>query len=86
MSKSCNTFLSRLGYKNILTGHGWRRVVVTAGQEIGGFNREIIERQIGQRGHKQGAIGVYDRTQFLDQRREFMNWWTKEYANQGMEI
>ena len=84
--ETINTFLSRLGYKNILTGHGWRRVVVTAGQEIGGFNREIIERQIGQRGHKQGAIGVYDRTQFLDQRREFMNWWTKELVNQGMEI
>ena len=75
--ETINTFLSRLGYKNILTGHGWRRVVVTAGQEIGGFNREIIERQIGQRGHKQGAIGVYDRTQFLDQRRKFMNCWTK---------
>ena len=79
-------FLSRLGYKDKLTDHGWRRVVVTGGQEIGGFDRDIIQRQIGERGHKQGAIGVYDRTQFLDQRRELMNWWTKELVTQGMEI
>ena len=84
--ETINTYLSRLGYKDKLTGHGWRRVVVTAGQEIGKFDRDWIQRQIGQREHKQGAIGVYDKTQFLDERREFMNWWSKELVTQGMVI
>ena len=59
---------------------------MTSGTEIGGFNRDIIQRQIGQTEHRQGAIGCYDKSQFLDKRREFMNWWSKELVKQGLNI
>ena len=84
--ETINRFLHRNGYKDRLTAQGWRRVVVTSGTEIGGFNRDIIQRQIGQTEHRQGAIGCYDKSQFLDKRREFMNWWSKELVNQGLKI
>ena len=84
--ETINTYLRRLGWGGRLTAHGWRDVPVTAGQEIGGFPREIIRRQIGHTDHKKGAIGSYDNTQFLEKRRKFMNWWTKELVNQGMVI
>ena len=59
---------------------------MTAGQEVGEFQKEIIFRQIGHTEHKQGTAGAYDNTQLLDKRRELMNWWTKELVTQGMEI
>ena len=81
-----NTHLKRLGWEKRLTAHGWRDVLVTAGQEVGEFQKEIIFRQIGHTEHKQGTAGAYDNTQFLEKRRELMNWWTKELVTQGMEI
>ena len=81
-----NTYLSRLGWSRKLTGHGWRDVAVTAGQEVGGFALDIIKRQIGHTEHKQGAIGAYDNTQFLDKRRAFLEWWTKVLVAQGMPM
>ena len=35
--------------------------------------------------HKQRTTGAYRNTQFLDKRRELINWWTKELFTQGME-
>jgi len=81
-----NIQLRRMGYGGRLTAHGWRDVAVTEGQEIGNFDREIIRRQISHTEHKQGAIGAYDNTQFLDKRRKFMEWWTSELVNQGLTI
>ena len=59
---------------------------MTSGQEVGKFDRDILLRQIGHTEHKQGASGAYDNTTFLNERREFMNWWTKDLVTQGMEI
>ena len=84
--ETINTHLKRLGWKKRLTAHGWRDVLVTAGQEVGDFPKEIIFRQIGHTEHKQGTSGAYDNTQFIDKRRELMNWWTKELVTQGMVI
>ena len=84
--ETINRFLHRLGYKDKLTGHGWRSVVVTSGQEVGGFERDIIKRQIGQTEHRSGSIGSYDKTQFLPERRKFLEWWSKELVNQGLKI
>ena len=87
--ETINTYLSRLGWKKRLTAHGWRDVLVTAGQEVGEFPKEIIFRQIGHTEHKQGTSGAYDNTQFIDfidKRRELMNWWTKELVDQGLRI
>ena len=84
--ETINHYLSNLGYKGRLTAHGWRDVIVTSGQEVGKFDRDILLRQIGHTKHKQGASGCYDNTEFLPERRKFLKWWSKELVNQGLKI
>ena len=84
--ESINSHIQSLLGQGRLTAHGWRDVLVTAGQEVGNFARDIILRQIGHTEHKQGASGAYDNTTFLNERREFMNWWTTTLVNQGLVI
>ena len=81
-----NHYLSNLGYRGRLTAHGCRDVIVTSGQEVGKFERDILLRQIGHTVHKQGAFGCYDNTEFLSKRRKFLKWWGKELVNQGLKI
>ena len=83
---SINIFFKRLGYNKKLTGHGWRRVVVTEGQQVCGIERDIIERQIGHTGYRSGSIGSYDNTQFLPERKLFLEKWCKELVKQGLKI
>ena len=84
--ESINSHIQSLLGQGRLTAHGWRDVLVTAGQEVGNFARDIVLRQIGHTEHKQGASGAYDNTTFLNERREFMNWWTTTLVNQGLVI
>ena len=67
------------------TGHGWRKVFVE-GTQTGKFSPHIIERCIGHQGHQGGAWGHYDKGLFLEERRECMEWWTKELKNKGLKI
>ena len=60
--------------------------MVTVGQEVGKFERDIIQRQIGHTEHKRGAIGSYDNSEFLNERREFLEWWNKELVRLGMKV
>ena len=69
-----------------MTAHGWRDVIVTSGQEVLQFSRDIILRQIGHTEHKQGASGCYDNTEFLDQRRDFLEKWTTLLVDNGMKL
>ena len=84
--ETINTHIKRLGFGGRQNGHGWRDVVVTVGQEVGKFQRDIIQRQIGHTEHKRGAIGSYDNSEKLDERREFLEWWNKELVRLGMKI
>ena len=60
--------------------------MTTNGVDVGGFDSEIISRQIGHTDHKKGSIGSYDFPEKLDERREFLNWWNKELVRQGMKL
>jgi len=42
-----NNFLINIGYKGILTAHGWRSVPLTVGQDQLKVSHEIIQRQMG---------------------------------------
>ena len=84
--ETINSYLKKLLGQGRLTAHGWRDVIVTSGQEILQFSRDIILRQIGHTEHKQGASGCYDNTEFLPERRKFLKWWSKELVNQGLKI
>lgn len=82
---SINKMLIDVGYKDVTTAHGMRSLALTAGQEVLGFDAEVIRRQLAH------AVGdkiqqAYDKTKFIDERREFMNAWTKALVDQGMRI
>ncbi|MBB6188457.1 integrase arm-type DNA-binding domain-containing protein [Rhodanobacter sp. MP7CTX1] len=67
-----NAALARIGYKGIITGHGFRHMARTLLGELG-WNPEALERQLS---HKEpGVPGVYNKTQHLPERRKIMQEW-----------
>ena len=84
--ETINDHLKNLGWHGKQSAHGWRDVITTAAQEHGGFDYEIINRQLGRREHMQGTRGHYDHSTLLPRRKEFMEWWTKQLVEQGLEI
>jgi Integrase len=67
-----NAALARLGYKDIITGHGFRHMARTLLGELG-WNPEALERQLS---HKEpGVSGVYNKAQHLPKRRKIMQEW-----------
>ena len=80
---SINAHFIKLGYKGLLTAHGIRSIPLTVGQEVLGFSHEVIQRQMDH------VIGdkvrqAYDRSQFLPERREFMESWCSALVTQGL--
>jgi integrase len=72
-----NTFLFalyRLGYKGLMTAHGFRALASTVLNEQSGFAQDVIERQLA---HKEtdAVRAAYNRASYLDQRRLLMAWW-----------
>ena len=84
--ETINNHITNLGYKGRLTGHGWRDVIVTSGQEELNSPLDIIRRQICHTEHKQGTSGHYDNTEFLPERRKFINEWSLKLVNNGLKI
>lgn len=73
-----NTFLFalyRLGYRGLMTAHGFRALASTVLNEQSGFAHDVIERQLA---HKEtdAVRAAYNRAAYLDQRREMMRWWS----------
>ncbi len=67
-----NAALARIGYKGIITGHGFRHMARTLLGELG-WNPEALERQLS---HKEpGVVGVYNKAQHLPERRKIMQAW-----------
>jgi len=80
-----NQFLSNLGYKNVLTAHGWRSVPLTVGQERLKVSHEIIQRQMG---HLIGdkVRKAYDNSLMLEERREFLERWSQLLVEEGLKV
>lgn len=79
-----NTFLFalyRLGYRGRMTAHGFRALASTVLNEQSGFARDVIERQLA---HKEtdDVRAAYNRAQYLDKRRELMQWYSDWLALQ----
>ena len=64
--------LRRLGYEGRQTGHGFRHIASTILNEHG-FDENHIEAQLSH--VKEGVAGVYNKAQYLSQRREMMAWY-----------
>jgi integrase len=73
-----NAALARIGYKGIITGHGFRHMARTLLGELG-WNPEALERQLS---HKEpGVAGVYNKAQHLPERRKIMQAWADYLDN-----
>lgn len=71
--ESVNQVIELLGYKGRLTGHGFRHTMSTILHEQG-FNSEWIETQLAHV-DKNAIRGTYNHAQYLDGRREMMQWY-----------
>lgn len=64
--------LRRIGYEGRQTGHGFRHIASTILNEHG-FSSDHIESQLS---HKaQGVRGIYNKAQYLEQRKTMMQWY-----------
>ena len=66
--------LYRMGYKSRMTGHGFRSMASTILNEQSRFRPDAIERQLAHC-ERNTVRGAYNRAEYLEERRELMQWW-----------
>ncbi len=82
---SPNNFIRNLGYKGRFRAHGWRTTTLTAGIDILGTDRDVIKRQMGHL--PLGKVNkAYDRSERLNERREFLENWGGKLIEMGLRI
>ena len=67
--------LYRLGYRGLMTVHGFRALASTVLNEQSPFHHDVIERQLA---HKETDLvrAAYNRAEYLDERIKLMAWWS----------
>ena len=79
--ESINQVIELLGYKGRLTGHGFRHTMSTILHEQG-FNSAWIETQLAHV-DKNAIRGTYNHAQYLDGRRQMMQWYADYIGELG---
>lgn len=74
-SQTANAALKRIGYGGKLVAHGLRSKASTALNDAG-FNSDIIEAALAH-SDKNEVRRAYNRSTYLEQRINLMNWWGK---------
>ena len=74
-SQTANMALKRMGFKGLLVAHGMRAMASTVLNEKG-FPADVIEAALAHIDTNE-VRRAYNRTQYLEQRREMMGWWGK---------
>ncbi|CAI2103865.1 Prophage CP4-57 integrase [Serratia fonticola] len=75
-SQTANAALKRIGYGGKLVAHGLRSIASTAMNEAE-FNADVIEASLAHC-DKNEVRRAYNRSTYLEQRRELMDWWGLE--------
>jgi integrase len=70
--------LDRMGYRGKQTGHGFRGLGSTLLHESGLFKHEVIETALAHQ-YRTAVAAAYDKAEYLEQRREMMQWLADEY-------
>ena len=78
-----NQMIHRMGYKGRIVGHGFRSLFSTVLNEHG-FNRDAIERQLAHM-ERDSVRAAYNRAEYLDARRELMQWWA-DFLDRQMTV
>jgi integrase len=71
--------LGRLGYKKIMTGHGFRALAMSTLKEKLGYRHEVVDRQLAHL-PKNKIDQAYDRATFIPDRIKMMQEWA-DYIN-----
>jgi integrase len=66
--------IGRMGYKGLMTGHGFRALAMSTIKERLGYRHEVVDRQLAH-AHRSKVDRAYDRAQFLDERTVMMQKW-----------
>lgn len=74
-SEVVNNALKRIGFKGRLVAHGMRSLASTTLNEVG-KNSDLIESALAHIDANQ-VRGAYNRAEYLERRRELMNWWSE---------
>lgn len=82
-SQTANAALKRMGFQDKLVSHGMRSIASTALNEQG-FDRDLVEAALSHVDTNQ-VRSAYNRTDYLERRREMMQWWSDfiEKAGEG---
>ena len=68
-----NSALARLGYKGMVTAHGFRSLFSTSANEAG-WNSDVIEKQLAHE-ERDEVRRAYNRAQWTGERARLMQWW-----------
>lgn len=68
-----NSALTRLGYKGLVTAHGFRTTFSTAANEAG-WRGDLIEKQLAHE-DRDAVRAAYNRAQHVAERAKMMSWW-----------
>lgn len=77
-SATVNMALKRMGFKGRLVSHGFRALASTTLNEQG-FDQDLIEAALAHV-DKNSVRAAYNRTDYLDRRRDIMKWWSGHIA------
>ncbi|MFV8757848.1 integrase domain-containing protein, partial [Yersinia enterocolitica] len=77
-SQTANAALKRIGYGGKLVAHGLRSIASTAMNEAG-FNADVIEAALAH-SDKNEVRRAYNRSTYIEHRKELMIWWGKKIA------
>jgi integrase len=71
--------LAAVGFKDRMTGHGFRSLFSTAANESGLWRPDVIEVSLAH-GDEDKIRGRYNDAEYLDERQRLMQWWGDELA------
>ena len=74
-----------MGYKGIATPHGFRSSFSSIANEKSGFLGEVIEKCLAHE-EKNRIRAAYNRAEYLEQRRELMQWWGDKLQALELEL
>ena len=83
-SQSVNMALKRMGFKGRLVSHGFRALASTTLNEHG-FDPELIETALAHV-DSNSVRAAYNRAEYLERRREMMEWWSTHIINTNPSI
>lgn len=67
--------LRNMGWKDEMTGHGFRALATSTLEEVGRFSADAAQLQLGHVVARNDTEGAYRRIQLWDDRVQMMRWW-----------